>query len=195
MTGSLASLVNMFRPRLPRNEFDWQQAESELQAPIPGDYRELVECFGLATFCGALDLLAPSGNGCADIAASSLRNRQFFTSNEFGTRPTVTGRGRPFDPGTLITWANLPGGDYWLWHPDPADPTDTHRYETVVVDVDLVEWLFLDKNASDAVHGFVTGVEPSPDRSAVYFLEGDPPYVDIDCDIRGEVELKRLHSI
>lgn len=182
--GSVEELEALFRPTSGPFRWDWSATETRLGRPVPDDYKQLVAVFGNAQFCAGIALYIPDPNPLLDLASATASNLTYLTDEMplDDPRPKHTPDGKPFDPATLITWGMGPGGDYFLWHPDPEAPSDPDRYTIVLTPAHQADWWFYEEPTSEFIYRWVTGVEPA---EGDYFhvgqlMDGDgPPFVDI----------------
>lgn len=184
MSSSVTQLAELFSPPPTTRSLSWHGVEARLGAQVPDDYKALVGVFGDAVFCDSVELYQAEEDSEMNLAAATIRDRDFLTDSSANDRPTTTPDGQPFDTAKLISWGKDPGGGYWLWYPDPSELSDPLRYRVVYSTADQVFWDFFEGTTSDVLYRFVTGAEPPPDApgNVREIIGGGPPYVDIYVD-------------
>ncbi|MGW0355816.1 hypothetical protein ACWDXV_16575 [Nocardia nova] len=180
--GSIKELEALFRPTGGPYQWDWSTTESRLGRPVPDDYKQLVAVFGSAKFCQGIALYVPDPNPLLDLASATASNLTYLTDDTPpDERPEHTPDGKSFDPAALISWGQAPGGDYFLWYPDPDAPSDPDRYTIVLTPADQADWWFFAGETSDFLYRWVTGVEPAEGDyfHVTEFIDDGPPFVDV----------------
>ncbi|WP_037858720.1 hypothetical protein [Streptomyces sp. NRRL S-340] len=124
---------------------DWGTVEQEIGAPLPADFKQLVDTFGMGVFG---EYLYPLGDTAGEFSVSGNLS---MLRRTLSRHPDATGVYRPyavFEPGRvgLLSWAQSTAEEaefYWLARDgeDPdrwpivarVDPTgDWHRFEMPV---------------------------------------------------------------
>ncbi|MFF4041142.1 SMI1/KNR4 family protein [Streptomyces sp. NPDC001816] len=102
---------------------DWSGIESELQVPLPDDYKEFIEHVGGGKVDGYLYILAPSSpNQHYDLAKSAAERQEAYEDIfDFEDKPAQL---EP-EGSRIIPWATTDNGEWLFWRILPGqEPTD-----------------------------------------------------------------------
>lgn len=171
-------LIDLARLRPPASPFDWEQVEQRIGAPVPQDYRELIDAGGGGLWLDYLRLYLPApGPGLkhVDLERSGLEFAQLQDLFE----DEVVEPPEDLDPDSrLLPWASTGTGATLYWEVPSAAVTDS--YSTRVSDRNGYLWEKYDMASTDLLLGVVQGElrsellsESWMDRNAVFTSYGE----------------------
>lgn len=153
MTSSLQQLIDAGHVPPAASQFDWDNVEDRLQAPVPPDYRKLLDAGGGGLWLGYIRLFVPGAGSWSglDLAESGLESEQL---QELWEDQVI---GRPSDLASdtrLLPWASTGAGVRFYWQ---VSRTSSGVYPIRVSDPDGVEWRRYDLLTTDLLLGIVRG--------------------------------------
>ncbi|WP_129787591.1 SMI1/KNR4 family protein [Promicromonospora panici] len=164
----------------PREEpFDWERAESQLQIPIPEDYRRLVDAGGSGLWFDYIRVFAPDERYLSRNLLDSngvFEDLLILWEDDPEFRPADLPEG---DDARLIAWANTANGEMLFWRTEPG--ADPDAYPIYVENADGEEWERFDMSTTDYLTGLLRG-EVSSEFFSSTFLRTDQvfqPYPDL----------------
>ncbi|TXS39916.1 hypothetical protein [Streptomyces sp. OR43] len=101
---------------LPRTPVDWPAAEQALGTRLPGDYKEIVDLFGVGSFDMYVELLIPGVRGM-DLVQSAGTDGAYVHDL---WRPHA----RFPEPGGLLRWGSSEQEIVFVWQTGAPDPDD-----------------------------------------------------------------------
>lgn len=173
MASSLQQLIDIGHPLPSASQFDWGSVEDRLRAPVPPDYRELLNAGGGGLWLGYIRLFVPGAGSMSglDLAESGL---EFEQLQELWEDEVI---GRPGDLASdtrLLPWASTGAGVTFYWQVSGTPSA----YPIRVSDPDGVEWARYDLLTTDLLLGIVRGEI----RDAVGALPADCPGIGLHND-------------
>jgi hypothetical protein len=121
---SAQQLIDMARLAPPACPFDWEQVEQRLQAPVPQDYRALVDAGGAGLWFDYFRVYAPGepyeARNLLD-SAGVFEDLQIFWDNGFSSPPTDLPTGA-----RLIAWASTGAGETLFWQVEEGTSADSY---------------------------------------------------------------------
>jgi hypothetical protein len=155
MTTSAQQLIEAARLVPPSGPFDWEQVEHRLGAPVPQDYRKLLDAGGGGLWLDYLRLYVPApGPGLkhVDLERSGLEFEQLQDLFE----DEVVGPPDDLDPDSrLLPWASTGAGVTLYWQVSPEAAADS--YPIRVSDRNGDVWERYDLLTTDLLLGVVQG--------------------------------------
>jgi hypothetical protein len=148
--GQLIDLLGVSPREAPNS---WTDTEVAIGAPVPGDYRELIDRTGPVIVDEWLCLFGPGGDTrAADLAALvAERERAWLVFRESG----IELKERYFTAGArLIAFAAVES-NYFFWHAGPGKAADD--WPVVIVDADLEGWYQFDMSATECIYRILVG--------------------------------------
>ncbi|MGP4101073.1 hypothetical protein [Nonomuraea sp. KM90] len=155
MTSSVQQLIETARLVPLAGPFDWEQVAHRLGAPVPQDYRKLLDAGGGGLWLGYLRLYVPApGPGLkhVDLERSGLEFEQLHDLFE----DEVVGPPDDLDPGSrLLPWASTGTGITLYWQVSPEAAADS--YPIRVSDRNGDAWERYDLLTTDLLLGIIQG--------------------------------------
>ena len=152
---SAQQLIDMARLTPPAAPFDWEQVEQRLGAPVPQDYRELLDGGGGGLWLDFLRLFVPApgpGFKHVDLERSGLEFEQLQDMFE----DEVVGPPDDLDPeARLLPWASTGSGVTLYWQVSPGADADSYPIQVSDRNGDL--WERYDQPTTDLLLGLVQG--------------------------------------
>ncbi|MEV7520171.1 SMI1/KNR4 family protein [Streptomyces sp. NPDC091371] len=141
-----------------RRTFDWADVEARLGTALPGDYKQLVELFGVGAFDGFLTLYLPDARFPGeDIVRAAERGRAYGELWEpYEAYPA---------PGGLLEWASSEQADQCFWLTEGPDPD---RWPVMVTEDVPDSWQRFDGTTAEFVYRMLTD-RSHPLATARYF--------------------------
>ena len=133
--------------------FDWPGAERQIGAPIPSDYRMLIDAGGDGVWFDYIRLYAPHERYQDQnlLRAANVFNELQAFWEDGDTQP-------PADldaDDRLIVWAGTSTGERLYWRHSPG--TRPERYPLYIEDADGDRWERFDMSATDLLVGLLVG--------------------------------------
>ncbi|GAA4704361.1 hypothetical protein APR04_000664 [Promicromonospora umidemergens] len=155
MTTSPQQLTELARLAPPADSFDWEQVEQRLGAPVPQDYRTLLDAGGGGLWLDHVRLFVPApGPGLkhVDLERSGLESEQLQDLFE----DEVVEPPDDLDPGSrLLPWASTGTGVTLYWQVPPEVAADSYPIRVSDRNGDL--WERFDLLTTDLLLGIVQG--------------------------------------
>jgi hypothetical protein len=152
---SAQQLIEMARLAPPASPFDWEQVEQRLEAPVPQDYRELLDAGGGGLWLDFLRLFVPApgpGFKHVDLERSGLEFEQLQDLFE----DEVVEPPDDLDPDArLLPWASTGSGVTLYWEVSPEAAADSYPIRVSDRNGDL--WERYDQLTTDLLLGIVQG--------------------------------------
>lgn len=148
-------LVTAARLTPPADPFDWSRTERRIGAPVPQDYRDLLDGGGGGLWADVLRLFVPApgaGFKHVDLERSRLEFEQLqdLFEDEVVERPEDLG-----DEDRLLPWASTGSGLTFYWQVAPG--ADPETYPVRVSDRNGYVWERYDLPTTDLVLQIVEG--------------------------------------
>ncbi|MGY3847379.1 SMI1/KNR4 family protein [Streptomyces hydrogenans] len=151
---SLATLTQLVPPPAHPTPTDWNAVETFLQAPLPTDYKQLVDTYGPGSFCDFLHLSTPHRNKEAVDLTGPMPARlrgQLAKDLDSGKHPV------PHRPEDLFAIGVTDNGNHLFWITTPEKQPDAW---TVTVDeADGHTWHTHDGNLTSFLVALLSGHE------------------------------------
>ncbi|MFD4259276.1 SMI1/KNR4 family protein [Streptomyces sp. NPDC058534] len=138
----------------------WESIESELQLPLPADYKELVEAFGGGTFCESVFFLAQSDSPAFDFVTQW---RASLSASEADDPHPAYSPGR----NGVIEWGATEWADQYCWLVDAQHPG---KYP-ILARGDAGEWRKFEMSTSEFLYRVLTDSDFKPFGIVQYALE------------------------
>lgn len=155
MATSARHLIETARLAPPTDPFDWEQVEHRLGAPVPQDYRDLLDAGGGGLWLDYLRLYVPApgpGFEHVDLDDSGLEFEQLRELFE----DEVVGPPHDLDPDSrLLPWASTGTGVTLYWQVSPEAAADS--YPLRISDRNGDVWERYDLLTTDLLLGIVQG--------------------------------------
>lgn len=155
MTSSAQQLIDMARLTPSATPFDWDHAGHRLHAPVPHDYRTLLDGGGGGLWVDLLRLYVPApGQGLQhlDLERSGLEFDQLQDLFD----DEAVGRPDDLDPDSrLLPWASTGAGVTLYWQVSPGAASDSYPIQVSDRNGDL--WERYDRLTTDLLLGIVQG--------------------------------------
>lgn len=152
---SAQQLIEFARRTPPAATFDWVRVEQRLEAPVPDDYRELLDGGGGGLWLDFLRLFVPApgpGFKHVDLERSALELEQLQDMFE----DEVVGPPDDLDPeARLLPWASTGSGVTLYWQVSPD--ADADSYPIQVSDRNGDRWERYDQPTTDLLLALVRG--------------------------------------
>lgn len=156
---SRTRLIELARLAPPARPFDWPRVEHLLGAPVPEDYRALLDAGGGGLWLDYLRLYVPSpgpGMDHVDLEESGLEFEQLQDMFE----DEVVRPPDDLAPGTrLLPWASAGTGHTLYWQVSPGTPPDA--YPIRISDREGDTWERYDLRTTDLLLAVVQDELPS----------------------------------
>jgi len=175
---SARQLIDMARLVPPAGPFDWEQVEQRLEAPVPQDYRELLDAGGGGLWLDFLRLFVPApGPGLKHVDLE--RSRLEFEQLQDLFEDEVVEPPEDLDPDSrLLPWASTGSGVTLYWEVSPEAAVDSYPIQVSDRNGDL--WERYDLLTTDLLLGIVQGEVSSElldeswmDRDVLFTSYGD----------------------
>jgi hypothetical protein len=133
--------------------YSWTDIEAAIGAPVPGDYRELIDRTGPVIIDEWLCLFGPGrDNRNADIVDLVVeRERAWLVFRESG----IELKERYFAAGARLLAFAAVESNYFFWHARPGKSAD--GWPVVIVDADLEDWYEFDMSATECIYKVLVG--------------------------------------
>lgn len=155
MTSSAQQLIEVARLVPPAGPFDWEQVEHRLQAPVPQDYRKLLDAGGGGLWLDYLRLYVPAPGPALKHVDLELSGQEFEQLQDL-FEDEVVGRPDDLDPDSrLLPWASTGTGRTLYWQVSPEAAADSYPIRVSDRNGDL--WERYDQLTTDLVLGIVQG--------------------------------------
>jgi hypothetical protein len=155
MTAGVRKLIETARPAPPTYPFDWEQVERRLGAPVPQDYRELLDTGGGGLWLDYVRLYVPApGPGLkhVDLERSAL---EFEQLQDLFEDDVVVPPDDLAPDSRLLPWASTGTGATLYWQVFPGAAADA--YPIRISDRNGEVWERHDLLTTDFLLGLVQG--------------------------------------
>ena len=155
MTTSAQQLIELARLAPPADSFDWEQAEQRIEAPVPQDYRTLLDAGGGGLWLDYVRLFVPApGPGLEHVGLE--RSGPAFEELQDLFEDEVVGPPDGLGPDSrLLPWASTGTGVTLYWQVSPEVAADSYPIRVSDRNGDL--WQRFDLLTTDLLLGIVQG--------------------------------------